>query len=174
MLDCSNSKINVEITDEARKLRNLTLTHFLLQEIGPMQFTFRVYDDNVGTNVAATFAISEVVGLDETSIAFEGQLRKASNNGVKINSCSIKYVFESNEFYHNTSINRNNRQVKLLFPTGGEKADSNNKILQSILSCINEFQIESKKLYNEMIENGCTNHYFEHLHNKLKKSHKEI
>ena len=68
--DMNAKRINeFERNEKARKLRNQTLTHYLLQEVGPMQFTCRAFDGNVGTNVAATFTVSTVVGFDDNSIS---------------------------------------------------------------------------------------------------------
>lgn len=156
-----------ERNEKARKLRNQTLAHYLLQEIGPMQFTFRIYDDKVGGPVAATFAVSSVVGYNDSSITFGGKLRQAGNDGIKIVPASIEYVFESGEFYHNTYINRNKRRVKLLFPSRGEMADSNNKTIEAILACLKAYREESEKLYNELVKNGSTNRFHEYLMKRL-------
>ena len=61
----------------------------------------------------------------------------------------------------------------LLFPTAGEKADSNNRILNAILTCLSAYKAESNKLYNEILINGGTNRYFDILRKRFANGKKE-
>ena len=156
-----------ERNEKARKLRNQTLTHYLLQEIGSIQFVFRIYDDKVGTNVAASFAVSSVVAFNDNIISYGGRLRKSSNNKIEDVPATIEYEFKSGSFFHNTYVNRNKRRVKLLFPNGGHNAEENNRLIQAILACLNIYRIESEKLYSEIQQYGSTKEYFALLQQRL-------
>lgn len=136
----NNKKVEpVNHNNNARILRNKLLTHYILQEIGNIHFTFLKYDRGVDKLVAVTFDMVQVKECTKDGFALRGVMKMPTNNQVVDKNADVFYDNNSKQFTSYTYENGNRKRDLLTLPTNGSLNLSNDATYKRLIYLVEDF-----------------------------------
>lgn len=160
--------------NKARILRNRLLTHYILQEIGEVQFTFLKYDRGIGRNVAVTFDMSEVSECKDSGFKLRGILRLPTNHKMIDKNADVTYDFETKRFHCLTYENGNRKKDELILPIRGELNLSNVSLYNRLILLIEDFLNACQICINELGKETSLKEFAKKLTKKMNEKYSKI
>lgn len=135
---------------KARSMMNHALALFLINRMGNIEFYFLKYDDEIGQNTAVKFQMQDIKSFNANEITFSGCLTKGYNNAVLNKGAVVKYDFNTKVFSHSTWVQRNKRDMPMVFITKGQSGQKNVATLHRLLFLVDEFGKAKKEAIESM------------------------
>ena len=159
--------------DKARVLRNVLLTHYILQEIGNVHLVFLKYDRAVDKRVSVAFDMEQVQECTNSGIKLQGIMKVPTNNGMIDKSAYIFYDFVLKKFTMYTYYWGNRKKEELTLPIKGIYNQKNLATFNRLIYLIEDFLNVCDICANEMRQMTSAKEYYQAITQKMNERYRK-